>query len=85
MVSASGDADLRLIYGGDVKPMNTDLIPDCTNFQTYFQTPPYNTINGVHYGISLQWGPNTLLYNTDEVRHRPDQLERASTTRSTRA
>ena len=64
MVSASGDADLRLIYGGDVKPMNTDLIPDWNNFQTYFKAPPYNTINGVHYGISLQWGPNTLLYST---------------------
>jgi putative spermidine/putrescine transport system substrate-binding protein len=63
MVSASGDADLRLIYGGDVKPMNPGLIPDFNNFQTYFQTPPYNTINGIHYGISLQWGPNTLLYN----------------------
>ncbi len=64
MVSASGDADLRLIYGGDVKPMNPDLIPDFVNFQTYFKTPPYNTIGGVHYGISLQWGPNTLLYST---------------------
>jgi putative spermidine/putrescine transport system substrate-binding protein len=64
MVSASGDADLRLIYGGDVKPMNTDLIPDYKNFQTYFKAPAYNTINGIHYGISLQWGPNTLLYNT---------------------
>jgi putative spermidine/putrescine transport system substrate-binding protein len=64
MVSASGDADLRLIYGGDVKPMNTDLIPDFKSFQTYFKAPPYNTIGGIHYGISLQWGPNTLLYNT---------------------
>jgi putative spermidine/putrescine transport system substrate-binding protein len=64
MVSASGDADLRLIYRGDVKPMNTDLIPDFKSFQTYFKAPPYNTINGIHYGISLQWGPNTLLYNT---------------------
>jgi len=64
MVSASGDADLRLIYSGDVRPMNSDLIPDFTNFQTYFQAPPYNTINGVHYGISLQWGPNVLMYNT---------------------
>ncbi len=64
MVSASGDADLRLIYGGDVKPMNTDLIPDFKSFQTYFKAPPYNTISGIHYGISLQWGPNTLLYNT---------------------
>ena len=71
MVSASGDADLRLIYGGDVKPMNTDLIPDWQNFQTYFKSPPYNTISGVHYGISLQWGPNTLLYNTNKFTSPP--------------
>ena len=71
MVSASGDADLRLIYSGDVKPMNTALIPDWTNFQTYFQAPPYNTIMGVHYGISLQWGPNTLLYNTKKFVNAP--------------
>jgi putative spermidine/putrescine transport system substrate-binding protein len=71
MVSASGDADLRLIYSGDVIPMNTALIPDWSNFQTYFQAPPYNTINGVHYGISLQWGPNTLLYNTKKFVNPP--------------
>jgi putative spermidine/putrescine transport system substrate-binding protein len=64
MVSSSGDADLRLIYSGDVKPMNTSLIPDFANFQAYFKSPAYNTINGVHYGISLQWGPNVLLYST---------------------
>jgi putative spermidine/putrescine transport system substrate-binding protein len=64
MVSASGDADLRLIYGGDVRPMNPDLIPDFKDFQPFFQSPSYNTINGVHYGISLQWGPNVLMYNT---------------------
>jgi len=71
MVSASGDADLRLIYGGDVRPMNTGLIPDWTNFQEYFKSPPYNTISGVHYGISLQWGPNTLLYNTKKFPNKP--------------
>ena len=27
-VSASGDATLRLIYGGDVAPVNTDLVPN---------------------------------------------------------
>src|SRR5216683_4147162 len=74
MVSASGDADLRLIYGGDVKPMNEKLIPDWTNFQTYFKAPPYNTINGIHYGISLQWGPNTLLYNTTKFKIAPTSL-----------
>jgi putative spermidine/putrescine transport system substrate-binding protein len=66
MVSASGDADLRLIYSGDVVPMNTSLIPDWANFQKFFQSPSYNTISGIHYGISLQWGPNTLLYSTDK-------------------
>jgi putative spermidine/putrescine transport system substrate-binding protein len=75
MVSASGDADLRLIYGGDVRPMNTSLIPDWQNFQTYFQAPPYNTINGVHYGISLQWGPNTLLYNKSKFTTAPTSWE----------
>jgi putative spermidine/putrescine transport system substrate-binding protein len=71
MVSASGDADLRLIYGGDVKPMNEKLIPDWAMFQTYFKNPPYNTILGMHYGISLQWGPNTLLYSTKKFPNKP--------------
>ncbi len=71
MVSASGDADLRLIYGGDVRPMNPALIPDYNNFQNYFKNPPYNTIDGVHYGISLQWGPNTLLYSTKKFPNPP--------------
>jgi putative spermidine/putrescine transport system substrate-binding protein len=71
MVSASGDADLRLIYSGDVKPMNTALIADFGNFQAYFKNPPYNTIAGIHYGISLQWGPNTLLYNTKKFVNPP--------------
>ena len=64
MVSASGDADLRLIYAGDVKPMDPALIPDWANFQAQFKSPAFNTINGIHYGISLQWGPNVLLYST---------------------
>src|SRR4029077_6938435 len=68
MVSASGDADLRLIYSGDVRPMNEKLIPDYQYFQTYFKNPGYNTISGIHYGISLQWGPNVLLYNTNKFK-----------------
>jgi putative spermidine/putrescine transport system substrate-binding protein len=71
MVSASGDADLRLIYAGDVKPMNPDLIPDWASFQDQFKAPAFNTINGIHYGISLQWGPNTLLYSTKKFPNAP--------------
>ena len=67
MVSASGDASLRLIKGGDVQAMNPKLIPDFPNFIEALKSPPHNTVDGVHYGISLQWGPNTLLYNTTKV------------------
>src|SRR5947207_4566198 len=66
LVSASGDASLRLIYGGDVKPVNVNLVPDWTNFFPQLQSPSHNTIDGIHYGISLQWGPNTLMYNTQD-------------------
>jgi putative spermidine/putrescine transport system substrate-binding protein len=72
LVSASGDADLRLIYNGDVKPVNMDLIPSWKDLLPQLQSPPFNTINDVHYGVSLQWGPNTLMYNTDKFSTPPD-------------
>jgi putative spermidine/putrescine transport system substrate-binding protein len=70
-VSASGDATLRLIYGGDVRAINPKVIPDWKNFIPALKGPPHNTVKGVHYGISLQWGPNTLLYNTKKVKPAP--------------
>ena len=71
MVSASGDASLRLIRGGEVQAMNVDLVPEWKNFGAGLQSPPHNTVDGKHYGISLQWGPNTLLYNTKSVTPAP--------------
>jgi len=71
MVSASGDASLRLIFGGDVQPVNVNLIPDYKNFIEPMKSPPHNTVDGKHYGISLQWGPNTLLYRTDKIKPAP--------------
>src|SRR5580704_14532329 len=66
MVSSSGDADLRLLYAGDAHPLNINLIPSWKDFFPAFQSPSFNTINGVHYGVSLQWGPNVLMYNTKD-------------------
>jgi putative spermidine/putrescine transport system substrate-binding protein len=71
MVSASGDASLRLIRGGDVQPVNVALIPDWQNFIPQLKAPPNNTVGGKHYGVSLQWGPNVLLYNTSKVSPAP--------------
>jgi putative spermidine/putrescine transport system substrate-binding protein len=66
LVSASGDASLRLIRGGDVAPVNTGLIPGWQDFIPQLKSPSHNTVDGKHYGISLQWGPNTLLYETKD-------------------
>src|SRR6185437_446026 len=63
LVSASGDADLRLIYGGDVRPINIGLIPSWKNFHPFLQSPPFNTIGGKHFGVSYEFGPNVLLYS----------------------
>jgi putative spermidine/putrescine transport system substrate-binding protein len=71
LVSASGDASLRLIRGGNVAPVNVGLIPGYKDFIPQLKSPPHNTVDGKHYGISLQWGPNTLLYNTREVKPAP--------------
>jgi putative spermidine/putrescine transport system substrate-binding protein len=71
MVSASGDASLRLIRGHIVKPVNVDLIPSWNDFIPQLKSPEHNTVDGKHYGISLQWGPNTLLYNTQKVKPAP--------------
>jgi putative spermidine/putrescine transport system substrate-binding protein len=70
-VSASGDASLRLILGKDVRAIDPKLIPDFNNFIPQLKSPGHNTVKGVHYGISLQWGPNTLLYNTKKVKPAP--------------
>src|SRR4051812_18858267 len=67
MVSASGDASVRLIRGGNVQPVNVDLIPAYKDFIPQLQSPAHNTVDGKHYGISLQWGPNTLLWNTQKA------------------
>jgi putative spermidine/putrescine transport system substrate-binding protein len=71
MVSASGDASLRLIRGGEVTAMNVALVPEWKNFIPQLQSPSHNTVAGKHYGISLQWGPNTLLYNSKSVNPAP--------------
>jgi putative spermidine/putrescine transport system substrate-binding protein len=75
LVSASGDATLRLIKGGDVKPVNVDLIPSWKDFIPIFKSPAHNTVDGVHYGVSLQWGPNVLLYNHQKVKPGPTEWE----------
>jgi putative spermidine/putrescine transport system substrate-binding protein len=66
-VSASGDATLRLIGGGDVAPVNHDLIPNYENVFEGLKDQPHNTVDGVPYGVPHGRGANLLAWNTDEI------------------
>jgi putative spermidine/putrescine transport system substrate-binding protein len=71
-VSASGDATLRLIYAGDVAPVNTKLVPNYDTISAFLKDKPWNSVNGQMYGIPHGWGANLLMYNTDVVKGAPD-------------
>jgi putative spermidine/putrescine transport system substrate-binding protein len=64
LVTASGDASLRLIKGKRVQAVNADLIPSFKDVDKRLQSAPWNTVDGVHYGTPYQWGANVLAYNT---------------------
>ncbi len=65
LVTASGDASLRLIAGKKVAPINTKLIKSWSSVDPRLQDAPWHTVNGVHYGVPYQWGSNVLMYNTE--------------------
>ncbi|MGZ5392427.1 MAG: ABC transporter substrate-binding protein [Mycobacterium sp.] len=71
-VSASGDATLRLIYAGDVAPVNTDLVPNYASISSFLKDKPWNSVDGQMYGIPHGWGANLLMYNIEVVRDAPD-------------
>lgn len=71
-VSASGDATLRLIYAGDVAPVNTDLVPNYASISSFLKDKSWNSVDGQMYGIPHGWGANLLMYNIEVVRDAPN-------------
>jgi len=73
LVTASGDASLRLVAGGKVQQINLALIPSWSKVDPRLQNAAWHTVNGKHYGVPYQWGPNVLAYNTKVYgSHAPD-------------
>ena len=66
-VSASGDATLRLIYGGDVAPVKTSLVPNYGTISEFLKNRPWNSVDGQMYGIPHGWGANLLMWDTKTV------------------
>ena len=79
-VSASGDASNRLIAGGNVAAIDPALFDDMatvigplnpdggTNNSHY-------VVDGYTYGVPWMYGPNFLMYNTDEVDPAPESWD----------
>jgi len=64
LVTASGDASLRLVFGKRVRPLDLSLVPSYASVDPRLQNAPWHTVDGVHYGVPYTWGPNLLAYNT---------------------
>ncbi len=67
VVSASGDATLRLIYGDNVQPLNADLVPNYADVFPDLKLQSFNSVSGVPYGVPHGRGANLLMWNTDKV------------------
>ncbi|MDU2784867.1 MAG: extracellular solute-binding protein, partial [Enterobacter sp.] len=72
LVTASGDASLRLIMGKRVQPINPDLIPNWKTLDERIVKGEWFNVGGKVYGTPYQWGPNLLMYNTKTFPTPPD-------------
>jgi putative spermidine/putrescine transport system substrate-binding protein len=76
IVSASGDAALRLIVGGDVQPLNVELIPNFgDDIAEGMKGQLYDTVNGMPYGVPIGRGANLLQYNEDVTGGAPESWD----------
>ena len=72
LVTASGDASLRLVAGGKVQAIDLSRVPSFSSVDKRLQDAPWFTVDGKHYGVPYQWGPNVLMYNTNVFKSPPD-------------
>lgn len=75
LVTASGDASLRLIAGKKVQAIDTSKIPSWHTIDKRLQNAPWHTIGDKHYGVPFQWGPNVLMYNTNVFKTAPQSWD----------
>ncbi|HET9446355.1 MAG TPA: extracellular solute-binding protein, partial [Steroidobacteraceae bacterium] len=71
LVTASGDASLRLIRGGTVQPVDIAKVPSYDSIDPRLKEAPWHFVDGKHYGVPYQWGPNVLMYNTNVFKKPP--------------
>jgi putative spermidine/putrescine transport system substrate-binding protein len=71
LVSASGDVSGELIARRYVQPVNVGLVPAWRSLAPPFRSPAFNTVKGVHYGVTVLWTPNQLLFQRESAKPAP--------------
>ena len=71
LVTASGDASLRLIRGGTVQAIDIARVPSYSAVDERLREAAWHFVAGKHYGVPYQWGPNVLMYNTNAFKEAP--------------
>ncbi|WP_265298441.1 ABC transporter substrate-binding protein [Verminephrobacter eiseniae] len=71
LVTASGDASLRLVAGKRVQAIDIAKIPAFAKLDPRFTGKPWYVVDGKVYGVPYQWGPNVLMYNTQVFKRPP--------------
>ena len=71
LVTASGDAALRLVRGGTVQTVDIARIAGYDALDARLKEAAWHFIDGKHYGVPYQWGPNVLMYNTKVFKKAP--------------
>ncbi len=72
VVSSSGDATLRMVADRDAAVINTSLLTNWNDLDPLLKVKPWNSLNGVVYGVPHGWGANLLMYNKNVVTPAPD-------------
>ena len=71
LVTASGDASIRMIRGDRLQEINLSLVPSWDTIDDRLKEAPWHYIDGKHWGVPYQWGSNVLAYNTAVVNPPP--------------
>ncbi|MFT3916652.1 MAG: ABC transporter substrate-binding protein [Anaeromyxobacteraceae bacterium] len=71
LVTASGDASLRLVAAKAVQPVDLARVPSYKAVDDRLKGAPWYTVDGKAYGVPYQWGPNVLMYNTKTFKTAP--------------
>ncbi len=75
VISASGDASLRLVASGAVAPVNTKLLKNYDGIFSFLKDRAWNTVDGKSYGVPHGYGANVLMYDTKTFPTAPDSWD----------